>query len=74
MKTVIFRTNPDICRTNLAINSKNTVLISKNQVIFRTCIVIFWTYGRFHPERELTAIELENFWFALKSINMCIYF
>ena len=31
-------------------------------------------YGRFHPGRELTAIELENFWFALKPINMGIYF
>ena len=31
-------------------------------------------YGRFHPGWELTAIELENFWFALKPINMWIDF
>ena len=31
-------------------------------------------YGKCHPGRELTAIELENFWFALKPINMWIYF
>ena len=31
-------------------------------------------YGRFHPGREVTAIELENFWLALKPINMWIYF
>ena len=29
-------------------------------------------YGRFHPGRELTAIELDNFWFSLKPINMWI--
>ena len=32
------------------------------------------TYGEFHPGRELTAIELENFWFAVKPISMWIYF
>ena len=30
-------------------------------------------YGRFHPGRELSAIEFENFLFALKPINMLIY-
>ena len=29
-------------------------------------------YGRFHPGRELTAIELENFWFAVKPIKFWI--
>ena len=32
------------------------------------------SYGRFHPRGELTVIELENFWFALKPIDMWIYF
>ena len=32
------------------------------------------TYGSFHPGRELTAIELEFFSFALKPINLWIYF
>ena len=36
---------------------------------------ICWhVYGEFHPGRELTAIELENFWFAVKPISMWIYF
>ena len=33
-----------------------------------------FSYGGFHPGRELTAIELENFWFAVKPISMWIYF
>ena len=31
------------------------------------------TYGRFHPGRELTAIELDNLWFAVKPIKLWIY-
>ena len=31
-------------------------------------------YGEFHPGRELTAIEMENFWFAVKPIHVWIYF
>ena len=31
-------------------------------------------YGEFHPGRELTAIEMENFWFAVKPISVWIYF
>ena len=30
-------------------------------------------YGEFHPGRELTAIEMENFWFAVKPISVLIY-
>ena len=31
-------------------------------------------YGDFHQGRELTAIEMENFWFAVKPISVWIYF
>ena len=31
-------------------------------------------YGEFHPGRELTAIELEKVWFAVKPISMWIFF
>ena len=31
-------------------------------------------YGKFHPGRELTAIEMENFWFAVKPVRLWIYF
>ena len=31
------------------------------------------TYGRDHPGPELTAIELENFCFAVEPIKMWIY-
>ena len=30
-------------------------------------------YERFLPGRELTVIELENFWFAVKPLNLWIY-
>ena len=29
-------------------------------------------YGEFHPGRELTAIEVENFWLAVKPISVWI--
>ena len=31
-------------------------------------------YGRFHPGRELTATKFEFFSFAVKPINLCIFF
>ena len=30
-------------------------------------------YGEFHPGRELTAIEMENFWLSVKPISVWIY-
>ena len=47
---------------------KNSLMAYKNS---------YWgnaIYGEFHPGRELTAIELENFWFAVKPISVWIYF
>ena len=37
------------------------------------CLDFFYRYGKFHPGRELTAIEMENFWFAVKPISVWIY-
>ena len=34
---------------------------------------VFSSYGEFHPGRELTAIEMENFLFAVKPISVWIY-
>ena len=37
-------------------------------------VFIIYIYGEFHPGWELTAIEFENFWFAVKPMSMWIYF
>ena len=50
------------------------VSVHRHLGVYLTPTLNWSTYGEFHPGRELTAIELENFWFAVKPISMWIYF